>query len=77
MNSIIISQEKITIAFIKKGDSFLPSHVSEIKKGDTFYLVSEGSPTNHYLAASDAKKNNIGDCEINANPITSSTTTKP
>ena len=34
--------DSLTIAFIKRGDSFIPSHISDIKKDDTYYLVVNG-----------------------------------
>lgn len=46
--------DTITIAFIKRNGTFVPSHMSDIKSGDHFYLVSDGKPSTHQMASSDA-----------------------
>jgi len=49
-----MTSESFTIAFIKKDDQFIPSHVSEIKTNDIYYLLTDKTPTKHMKATQDA-----------------------
>jgi hypothetical protein len=61
---------EITLAFIKNGDTFKPSHLSEIKKGDIYYLVADGKPTtNKFTANEDACSDIHGNWDISGTPI--------
>lgn len=61
---------EITLAFIKSDDTFIPSHVNEIKKGDIYYLVVGGIPTkNHFTANEDAHSDNQGNWSLLGTPI--------
>lgn len=62
--------ENIKIAFIKKENHFLPTHISEIKAGDIYYLVENGTASStHYRATQDAKLNAQNEWQITGDPL--------
>lgn len=53
--------ESISLAFIKNGTSFKPSHISEVKAGDVYYLVTDGTPDKqHHKATANAAQDSLG-----------------
>lgn len=59
---------QIKIAFIKKNESFIPSHVSEIKGGDVYYLVTDGKPSKNFTATRDAFLDAQENWEVSGTP---------
>ncbi len=60
---------EIIIAFIQRNENFVPSHVSEIKKGDTFYLVTNGQPSDFFTADDDSFLNEDNQWSIPSTPL--------
>ncbi|GGY79185.1 hypothetical protein GCM10011613_24990 [Cellvibrio zantedeschiae] len=53
----------VTLAFVEHETGWIPCRVAEVKRGDTFYLVSEGKQGPLMVATSDAKRVNARDEE--------------
>lgn len=45
-----------TVAFIETETGWLPSHIRDIKQGQTYYLVRDGVHGEIYTAIADAKQ---------------------
>lgn len=56
-----MSSDNLTLAFIKIDEKFYPSHVSEIKEDDVYYLVADGTKGDVMIATKNAElsQNNI------------------
>ncbi|RYY74559.1 MAG: hypothetical protein EOO52_13425 [Gammaproteobacteria bacterium] len=62
--------EIITVAFIKVDGTFVPKHVSEIKKKNIYYLVIDGkTPAATFKALGDAFQNENGQWTVNGKEI--------
>lgn len=60
---------QIKIAFIKQGEGFSPSHLSEVKVNDIYYLVVDGKPGEYFKASQDAFLDSQENWVISGTPI--------
>lgn len=51
---------EFTFAFIGKDGVFNPAHIGEIKNGDTYYLIIDGSPSKLFKAIDNPKRDPNG-----------------